>query len=471
MSQDILTTLADYVDKYEITSPKAYDTATLCLADTIGCGILALKYPDCTKLLGPTVPGTLVPNGSRVPGTDYVLDPIQAAFNIGAMNRWLDYNDTWLAAEWGHPSDNLAGILAISDFLCRNQKIITVKDLLTSLIKAYEIQGCLALKNSFNELGYDHVILVKIATAGVVTKLLGGNRNQIINALSQAFIDSVPLRTYRHAPNTGSRKSWAAGDAASRGVMFALMTMRGEMGYPLALTTKKWGFNDVILKGKSIVLEQPLESYVIENILFKISFPAEFHAQTAVECAIKLHPQIKNRLDEIQSIDLFTQEPAMRIISKSGPLKNPADRDHCIEYMTAVGLIFGELHYDHYLDTTASDPRIENLRKKIHTHENPQYTRDYYDPNKRAIGNSLTIHMNDGSTIGPEEQLYPLGHKKRRDEGLPLLFEKLKNNLSTQFPYDKVHQIVNLFQHPDKLRMLNVNQLIDHLVRESHEQR
>src|SRR5216110_911924 len=361
----VLTDIADYVTKYRIASPEAYETARYCLMDTLGCGFEALEYPACTKLLGPIVAGTVVPNGAKVPGTKFQLDPVQAAFNLGAMIRWLDFNDTWLAAEWGHPSDNLGGILMTADWLSRHTKPLAMRDVLTAMIKAHEIQGVLALENSFNRVGLDHVVLVKVASTAVVTSLLGGSLEQVVNALSNAWIDGGALRTYRHAPNTGSRKSWAAGDASSRAVRHALMARQGEMGYPSALTAPKWGFQDVVFRGQPLALAQPLGSYVMENILFKISFPAEFHAQTAVECAVKLHPQVVARLDDIARIEIITHESAIRIIDKTGPLHNPADRDHCLQYMTAIGLIFGALTADHYEDATAADPRIDALRAKM----------------------------------------------------------------------------------------------------------
>lgn len=458
---EAITIVADYTANFDTDSESTLHTAAACLGDTLGCGTLALKYPACTKLLGGAVPGITVANGARVPGTSYVLDPVTAAFNIGTMIRWLDYNDTWLAAEWGHPSDNLGGILAVADYQDRNGKALTVRDLLLAMIKAHEIQGITALKNSFNRVGFDHVILVKSATAAVVTKLLGGTKEQIAAALSNAWIDTGPLRTYRHAPNTGSRKSWAAGDATRRGVELALITLRGEMGYPKALSAKTWGLYDVLFKGKAFEFPRPFGTYVMDNILFKLSFPAEFHAQTAVECAFKLHPLIKGRFEEIEKIEIRTHESAVRIIDKKGPLKNPADRDHCIQYMTAIGLLFGNLNADHYEDSNAADPRIDQLRNKIFVKENLQYSKDYLDPEKRSIANAMTIHLKDGTILGPVEVEYPIGHKRRRDEGMPLLFEKMEYNLSTHYPKERVRKIKDAFKDLPALAKLRVSAFMD----------
>lgn len=463
---DVLVQIADYVLNKEITSTEAYDTARLCLMDTLGCGLEALSYPACTKLLGPIVPGTIVPNGARVPGTQFVLDPVTAAFNIGAMIRWLDFNDTWLAAEWGHPSDNLGGILATADWLSRTavangKPPLTVRQLLTAMIKAHEIQGVLALENSFNRVGLDHVILVKVASTAVVTAMLGGTKEEIINALSNAFIDGHPLRTYRHAPNTGSRKSWAAGDATSRAVRLALMAVKGEMGYPSALTAKTWGFYDVLFRGQSFKLSQPFGSYVMENVLFKISFPAEFHAQTAVEAAFQLHPLVRNRLEEIEKVVITTHESAIRIIDKHGPLYNPADRDHCIQYMTAIGLIYGELTARHYEDEVAADPRIDALRAKMEVVENPQFSRDYLDPQKRSITNAVQVFFRDGSATEPVVVEYPIGHRRRRAEGIPLLIEKFKVNLARRFPPKQAAQILSVCQDTDRLQAMPVNEWVD----------
>jgi 2-methylcitrate dehydratase len=461
-----LIAIADYVANYNINSTEAYNTARLCLMDTLGCGLLALRYPACTKLLGPVVPDTYVPNGARVPGTSFILDPIQAAFNIGTIIRWLDFNDTWLAAEWGHPSDNLGGILAIADYLSRvrvaeGKAPLLMRDVLTAMIKAHEIQGVLALENSFNRVGLDHVVLVKVASTAVVTQLLGGSKEDIAAAVSQAWVDGQSLRTYRHAPNTGSRKSWAAGDATSRAVKLALITMQGEMGYPSVLSAKTWGFYDVLFKGQTFKFQRPYDSYVMENVLFKISYPAEFHAQTAVECALKLHPQIKDRLTDIKSIALTTHESAVRIISKTGTLYNPADRDHCLQYMVAIGLIFGELTADHYEDNIACDSRIDALREKMQVIEDKQFSKDYLDPEKRSIANSIQVHFNDGSSTERITVEYPLGHRRRRAEGVPVLLDKFKNNLATRFSAQQSKTILDLCQDQARLEKMPVNELMD----------
>jgi 2-methylcitrate dehydratase len=436
----IMVNIADYAAKYVPESKEAIDTARYCLMDTLGCALLALRFPECTKHLGPIVPGALLTNGARVPGTDWQLEPVHAAFNIGAMIRWLDFNDTWLAAEWGHPSDNLGGILALADYLCRTKQIsLTIGDVLHAMIKAHEIQGILALENSLNRVGLDHVLLVRVATAAVATALLGGSQEQIISAIANAWTDGGSLRVYRHAPNTGPRKSWAAGDATSRGVRLALMALQGEMGYPSALSAKTWGFYDVLFKGRAFSLPRPLGSYVMENVLFKISYPAEFHAQTAVECAIQLHEEVKNRLDQIERVTIITQESAIRIIDKTGPLHNPADRDHCIQYMTAAGLIFGELTADHYEDKFARDPRIDVLRDKIVIIEDARYSEDYLDSEKRSIANAVQVFFKDGSATDKVAVEYPIGHRRRRPEGIPLLIEKFVANLNSRLapPWSK----------------------------------
>ena len=464
-----LVDITDYAAGYEINSREAYATARLCLLDTLGCGLEALSYPACTKLLGPVVPGTAVPDGARVPGTSYQLDPVQAAFNLGCIIRWLDFNDTWLAAEWGHPSDNLGGILAVADFLSRRnlaqrKSPLSMRDVLTAMIKAHEIQGVIALENSFNRVGLDHVVLVKVATAAVATQMLGGTREQIINAISNAWIDGQALRTYRHAPNTGSRKSWAAGDATSRGVRLALIAMTGEMGYPSALSAEVWGFYDALFRGQRFKFQRPYGSYVMEHVLFKISFPAEFHAQTAVECAIELHPLVKDRLDEIEAITLTTHESAIRIIDKTGPLHNPADRDHCLQYMVAIGLIFGRLTAAHYEDAIAADPRIDQLRAKMATIENPQYSKDYLDPDKRSIANAIQIRFKDGSTIDEIAVEYPVGHRRRRAEGIPLLEQKFKTNLARVFSKERQAAILELGQDQQRLEQTPVNEFVDLMV-------
>lgn len=461
----VLDLIADYVTNGSIESSEAFDTARLALADSIGCLALALRFPECTKLLGPVVPGTIVPKGARVPGTSYILDPIRAAFNIGTLIRWLDYNDTWLAAEWGHPSDNLGALIAVTDFMTRNgQRRFTVRDLLTAMIKAYEIQGGLALLNSFNRIGFDHVILVKAASTALSTHLMGGTRDQVADALSHAWIDTGPLRTYRHAPNTGSRKSWAAGDATSRGVQLGYLTLQGEMGYKTPLTAKRWGLYDVLFHGKAFEFQRPLGSYVMENILFKISFPAEFHAQTAVECAIKLHPQVIRRLDDIKEIKVTTHESAIRIIDKKGPLHNPADRDHCLQYMIAIGLLYGTLKADHYEEETARDARIDRLRAKMTIAESPRYSTEYHCTDKRSIANAIQIIFKDGSCTAQIEVEYPVGHRRRRQEGIPLLYKKLQENLSTHFSNEKTENILRIFQNSKELDRMSVSELIDLLI-------
>jgi 2-methylcitrate dehydratase len=462
----VLVDIAEYVLDYEVTSQEAYNTARLCLMDTLGCGLEALSYPACTKLLGPVVPGTVVPNGAKVPGTQFQLDPIQAAFNIGTIIRWLDFNDTWLAAEWGHPSDNLGGILATADWLSRTavangKKPLTMRDVLTSMIKAHEIQGVLALENSFNRIGLDHVVLVKVASTGVVTKLLGGTREELINALSQAWVDGQSLRTYRHAPNTGSRKSWAAGDATSRAVRLALITMKGEMGYPSVLSAKTWGFYDVLFKGHPFKFQRPYGSYVMEHVLFKISFPAEFHAQTAVECAMALHNQVKDRLDQIDKIVIRTHESAIRIIDKKGPLNNPADRDHCIQYMVAIPMIHGRLTAADYEDDIARDPRVDALRDKMECVEEKQFTKDYLDPEKRSIANAIQVFFKDGSKTGEVVVEYPIGHRRRRAEGIPVLEAKFKTNLARRFALKQSRAILDLCQDQKQLEATPVNEFVD----------
>jgi 2-methylcitrate dehydratase len=434
--------MAAYVAKEQTFSSDAYSTAKLCLQDTLACGFLALQDPHCRKHLGPIVPEVILTNGIHVPGTKFILDPIQAAYNMGVMNRWLDYNDTWLAAEWGHPSDNIAAILAVGQYVA-NHRHVTIKDVLNAMIKAYEIQGVLALKNSLNARGFDHVLFVKVASAAISAYLLGQDEAGIAATLSHAFIDTGPLRAYRHAPNTGPRKSWAAGDASSRGAFLAFVTSKGEPGYPSALTTPRWGFNDVILGGHPLVLDRPLDSYVMENILFKVRFPAEFHAQTAVEAALHLHPLVKDNIEAISRISIQTHQSALRIISKTGPLHNFADRDHCLQYMTAVPLLFGELKAEHYSDAfAAAHPEIDRLREKFVVEENAQYTQDYYDPDKRSIANAVTIHLDNGEVLGPIAVEYPLGHRRRRSEAAPFLRQKLAEGLKainaqdllTQFP-------------------------------------
>lgn len=468
----VLVDIADYVAKFKVKSAEAYETARYCLMDTLGCGFEALEYPACAKLLGPVVPGTVVPNGAKVPGTQFQLDPVMAAFNIGAMVRWLDFNDTWLAAEWGHPSDNLGGILATADWLSRNavaqgKKPLTVHDVLTAMIKAHEIQGCIALENSFNKVGLDHVVLVKVASTAVVAEMLGLSRDEIINALSLAWVDGQSLRTYRHAPNTGSRKSWAAGDATSRAVRLALMAKTGEMGYPSVLSTKTWGFYDVLFKGNAFKFQRKYGTYVMENVLFKISFPAEFHSQTAVEAAMTIYGEMKKmgKTDrDIKKITIRTHEACIRIIDKKGPLNNPADRDHCIQYMVAMPIIFGRLTAADYEDNVASDPRIDALRNKIECIEDKQFTKDYHDPNKRSIANALTVEFNGGRKLKEIVVEYPIGHKRRRKEGMPVLVEKFKTNLARVFPPKQAAAVLDLCLDRKRLAATPVNEFVDLMV-------
>ena len=462
----VLTLIADYVVKYSVKSPEAYETARYCLMDTLGCGFEALEYPACTKLLGPIDPQTVVPHGAKVPGTKFQLDPVQAAFNIGTMIRWLDFNDTWLAAEWGHPSDNLGGILAVADWVSRNSlnKPFLMRDVLTAMIKAHEIQGVIALENSFNRVGLDHVVLVKVASTAVVSQLLGLKYDEVVNAISQAWVDGQSLRTYRHAPNTGSRKSWAAGDATSRAVRLALISKTGEMGYPSVLTAKGWGFYDVLFKGKEFRFQRKFGSYVMEHVLFKISFPAEFHAQTAVECAMSLFQQVQSAgktAEDIKKIRIRTHEAAIRIIDKKGPLANPADRDHCIQYMVAVPLIFGRLTAADYEDGIAKDPRIDSLRQKVTCVEDKRFTRDYHDPKKRSIANALTVEFKDGTKLKEVVCEYPIGHKRRRAEGMPVLVEKFKTNLARRFPQKVQQTILDVCMDPARLEAMPVNQFVD----------
>ncbi len=477
----LVAELADYALSDAPPSAEALETARWCLLDTLACGILALAYPACTKLLGPMVPGAMVHPGARIPGTRYELDPVQAAFNIGAAIRWLDFNDTWLAAEWGHPSDNLGAILAVSDWLSRCHRAgvgpaafqtaiherkpnLTVGDVLRAMIKAHEIQGVLALENSFNRVGLDHVLLVRVASTAVSTMLLGGNREQVIAALSHAWIDGSALRTYRHAPNTGSRKSWAAGDATSRAVRLALIAVTGEMGYPSALTAKTWGFQDVAFRGHAVKLARPLASYVMENVLFKISFPAEFHAQTAVEAAFQLHPLVRDRRDEIERIEITTHESAIRIIDKTGPLHNPADRDHCLQYMTAIGLIFGTLTADHYEERIARDPRIDALRATMVVTEEPAFSRDYLDPQKRSIANAVQVFFRDGTATEKITVEYPIGHRRRRPEGIPLLIQKAKGAFEKHFGAERAAKLIALFSDRPALERMAVDEFVDELV-------
>jgi 2-methylcitrate dehydratase len=465
----VLVDIADYVSKYRVKSDLAYETARNCLIDTLGCGLEALTYPACTKLMGPIVPGTVVPHGAKVPGTSFQLDPVQAAWNIGTMIRWLDFNDTWLAAEWGHPSDNLGGILATADWLSRNavaagRPPLVMKDVLTGMIKAHEIQGVIALENSFNRVGLDHVVLVKVASTAVVAQMLGLSKDEIVNAVSLAWVDGQSLRTYRHAPNTGSRKSWAAGDATSRAVRLALIAKTGEMGYPSVLTAKTWGFYDVLFGGKPFAFQRPYGSYVMENVLFKISFPAEFHSQTAVEAAMTLHGELAKAgktAEDIRHITIRTHEACIRIIDKKGPLANPADRDHCIQYMVAVPLLFGRLTAADYEDRVAADPRIDALRAKIDCVEDPRFTKDYHDPDKRSIANALTVELADGRKLKEVVVEYPIGHKRRRKDGIPLLVEKFRVNLARRFPAKQQAAILAASLDQKTLETMPVHEYVD----------
>jgi 2-methylcitrate dehydratase len=465
----VLVDIVDYVMNYQVKSDLAYETARNCLIDTLGCGLEALEYPACRKLMGPIVPGTIVPNGAKVPGTQFQLDPVQAAFNIGTMIRWLDFNDTWLAAEWGHPSDNLGGILAMADWLSRNaiaagKPPLTMRAVLTGMIKAHEIQGCIALENSFNKVGLDHVVLVKVASTAVVSEMLGLNRDEIINAVSLAWVDGQSLRTYRHTPNAGSRKSWAAGDATSRAVRLALIAKTGEMGYPSVLTAKTWGFYDVSFKGQPFKFQRPYGTYVMENVLFKISFPAEFHSQTAVECAMTIHEQMQAKgktAADIKHVTIRTHEACIRIIDKKGPLNNPADRDHCIQYMVAVPLLFGRLTAADYEDEFAGDTRIDALRDKIVCVEDPAFTRDYHDPEMRSIANALTVEFNDGSKLDEVVCEFPIGHRRRRTDGIPLLEAKFRTNLARMFPTRQQNKILEVSLDQKKLEAMPVHEYVD----------
>jgi 2-methylcitrate dehydratase len=466
----MLAAIADYATSFKIDSATAYDTARYCLMDTLACGFQALKYPACTKLMGPIVPGATMVGGARVPGTSYELDPVRAAFNVGTMIRWLDFNDTWLAAEWGHPSDNLGGVLALADYLSRQaissgRAPLTVRDVLTAMIKAHEIQGITALENGFNRVGLDHVILVRVATTAVATAMLGGTREQVIDAVSNAWIDGGALRTYRHAPNTGSRKSWAAGDATSRGVWHAFNALRGEMGYPSALSAKTWGFFDVLFKGKPFAYTQGYGSYVMENVLFKISFPAEFHAQTAVECAMQLHAKVAPKLDQIEHVLIETQEPGVRIIDKTGALANPADRDHCIQYMVAIPLIFGRLSADDYEDKIANDPRVDALRSKMEVKENPTFTSEYYAADKRYIGNAIQVFFKGGTKSERVRVDYPIGHRKRRAEGMPVLVKKFEASVAEHFAAKQAAAIQALFADAKKLDAMPVHVFVAAMVK------
>jgi 2-methylcitrate dehydratase len=466
----VLVDIATYATDYTVDSDLAFETAYYCLMDSLACGFQALSHPACTKLLGPVVAGATMAGGARVPGTSYELDPVQAAFNISAMIRWLDFNDTWLAAEWGHPSDNLGGILAVADWLSRRAvaeggKPLTVCDVTTAMIKAHEIQGVIALENGFNRVGLDHVLLVRVASTAVVTAMLGGTNEQVVNAVSNAWLDGGALRAYRHAPNTGSRKSWAAGDATSRAVRHALMAMAGEMGYPSALTARTWGFYDVLFQGRPLSFPQGFGSYVMENVLFKVSFPAEFHGQTAVECAMKLHPQVQNRLADIDHVVIETQESGVRIIDKSGPLANTADRDHCVQYMTSIALIFGRLTAADYEDGVASDPRVDALRNTMVVRENKIFTDEYYAGDKRHIGNAVQVFFRDGTSTARVQVDVPVGHRKRRAEGIPLLVQKFRDSVVEHFPPAQAENIKTLFADRAHLEAMPVHEFVSAMVR------
>ncbi|HEV2007906.1 MAG TPA: bifunctional 2-methylcitrate dehydratase/aconitate hydratase [Burkholderiales bacterium] len=464
----IMVELAEYTLHYEIRSDLAYDTAQYCLMDTLGCGLEALGYPECTKLMGPVVAGTVVPNGAKVPGTPFQLDPVQAAFSLGSMIRWLDYNDTWLAAEACHPSDNLAGILSTADYLSRvrvsqRRAPLLMRDVLTAMIKAHEIQGVLALENSFNRVGLDHVVLVKVASTAVVTALLGGTRDEVINAVSNAWIDGHPLRVYRQAPNAGSRKGWAAADASSRAVMLGLMALKGEMGYPSALSAKTWGFYDVLFRGEPFRVSRPYGSYIMENVLFKIAYPAGFHAQSAVECAIQLHPLVRDRLTEIERIELDTHLACVRVLAKTGPLYNFADRDHCLQYMVAIGLLRGALESSDYEHAAAADPCIDRLRALMVVREDKSYTSDFYDPDKRSNANAITVVFKDGSKTPKVSVEFPLGHPRRRKDGIPLLLQKFKVNLARRYPAKQQAAIFDLCMDRKRLESTPVHEFVDML--------
>ncbi len=456
----VISDISSYTHNYKVDSQLAFKTAHYCFLDSLGCALAALKYPQATSIIGPVVPMT-VPHGARVIGTSFELDPVQAAFSNTALIRWLDYNDCWLAAEWGHPSDNLGSIISVADYLNRTgQAKFTVNDVLEGLIKCHEIQGCLALENSFNAVGLDHVLLVKVASTAVVSKMLGLTEDQTIDALSQAFVDGQALRTYRHAPNTMSRKSWAAADAVARAVNLAYLVKKGQGGMPSILTAKTWGFYDVLFKGKEFKFQRPYGSYVMENVLFKISFPAEFHAQTAVEAALTVNKTLASKnltYKDIKSIRIRTQNAGMRIIDKKGPLHNYADRDHCIQYMVAIPLIYGRLTADDYSDSIASNPDIDALREKMYCVEDEKFTTEYHEPEKRYIGNAIQVTLNDGQVLDDVVVDFPIGHKNRREEGIPVLMEKFKRHLNEQFKPDQVEKILKVSEDYDTLKDLNIS--------------
>ncbi len=464
-----LVDIADYVCDVEVESALAFETAHDCLMDSIACGFQALDYPACTRLMGPVVPGATLPGGARVPGTSFELDPALAAFNIGCMNRWLDFNDTWLAAEQGHPSDNFGGILATADYLGRRARAEggespTMRDVLTAAIKAYEIQGVLALDNSFNRAGLDHALLVRVASTAVVTRMLGGGRDEVLSAVSNAWIDGAPLRTCRLAPNTSSRKRWAAADATSRAVRLALIAMTGETGCPTALSAKSRGFYDVLGGGSAFRLQRPYGSYVMENVLFKAACPGEFHAQTAVEAGMTLHPAVRDRVDDVANVVIETQEAGLRILDKPGPLDNRADRDHCIRYMVAVPLIFGRLTAADYEDDVAGDPRIDALRDRMEVRENERFTKDHQDPGLRYIGNAVQVFFSDGTGTERIEVNVPIGHRERRDEGVPLLRQKIAGSVAPKLGAPQWEELDSLCADRDRLAATAVDDFMALLV-------
>ncbi len=458
----LLNEIINYVGEEKKFSEESLQTASYCLMDSIGCAIQALEYQACKKVLGPFYDDGC-DSGVRIPGTSFSVNPIEGAFNIATMIRWLDFNDTWLAKEWGHPSDNLGAILSLIDWKSQREMKIPAISILDNLIKAHEIQGVIALENSFNAVGLDHVILVKLASTAVGGNILNLSLEQRLNAISHVFLDGNPLRTYRHFPNTGSRKSWAAGDAAARSVFLNLLSARGEMGYPTVLTAEKWGFFDTLFEGKQFTVNQPFSSYVIDNILFKISFPAEFHAQTAVEAAIILHNKLKGDIEKIEKVTIRTHESAMRIIDKSGPLNNPADRDHCIQYMVAIGLIYGKLEAKHYEDSFAEDHRIDKLREKIVCIEDKRFSRDYLLRGKRSIANGLQVDLTGGTKLPEVVVEYPLGHRKRRNEAIPILVNKFRTNISFLYTEDEIDLLVDFFTNVENFRKYKSNFLFETL--------
>jgi len=462
--------MVDYVDGYKVDTKRAFEAAYHCLVDSLGCAFMAFAYPECTKLLGPIVPGTVVPNGARVPGTPYVMDPVQAAFNMGTLVRWLEFNDATWGETVSHPSDTLVTLLVVADWVSRNRVAqrkppVLMRDVLELGIKAYELQGQLGILNPFRRVGLDHTIVVKIASTATVAKLLGCTRDEIFNALSNAWIDGHALATFRSEFNTGSRKSWAGGDAAARGVWLALLALKGEMGYPSALTAKTWGFYDVLLKGKALQLQQPYGTYIVENILFKVPSPTAFHAQTAVEAGIRLHPDVKDRLDEITKVEIWSHASSLMILDKTGPLHNPADRDHCLQYTVAVPLIFGHLTPEDYEDGFAADPRIDALRSKMVVVEDPSYTRGYTDPAIRSNAHAVRVHFRDGTSTRRVEVVFSCGHPSRRDVGIPFVFEKFNKGLAEVFAEKQRKAIQQAFADVETLLATPVNEIMDLMLR------